>query len=811
MTHEFWEEQILLYVTNDLDANGVAVIEAHLIDCKSCQTSVREWEAIGLAAKGLKKQKTQQKKQWNMRRVSSRVASIAVLFILGGLLVMLQIFSSDDSSVMIETITPNAVTTSNLIKTPTPNPDSTNLELARLAYWGGDLERSVFYYEKALLDDPNNTEAHYEYVRVLIYRGEETINYEPYTAQALTYAEPIANKFPQDKYAQSAYAYALVANGHAEEASDISLVVVNESPDFALGYAIQAFAAYDSGLFSLAESAANTALNLDNSLIEAHRAVALSLAYDAQRSRALDLAWENDYEDVKNQIQQAINLHPRLIPSYYELTKYQVDFDDYSGALDTLNRLLSIAPENSDAWVAECTILDQYFSDSERAAISCNKAIELDETNVSAYNRLGNMRLYRFDDTTGAIAAYAHCINLMNTQGWPHDAQFGDCYFTQGMAYDFTNDCSTAIPLLFEGFGHQPFENFSPFLSERQFPNLSEQPYLENVYDLSLRQRVPCHRRDLDSNGVSPPEAFNLFADQISYQYQDGNNQGLATLATGLNFLGQNVSHADISAVLKPHTEDVSISFTELSDYVSTYVPSITALHHVGGDFTTLKQLISNNYPVLIRVGHEFDEASGFNSRYLLLVGYNNTHFFVFDGSEDVSLPETYEMVSNNWWMFGNEYLVLYPSTAQSNVIDIIGTPDQDNTDNVQLLERVQSSLNHRLNTETADSPWDWFNAGEAFAALGKYEISATFFRRAIRQGLPAEAVWFRHTPLEVFYQIGDYQTLDTLITNALATSPHVEELYYYQDYLCKHKDMRMKPKQHFNKHLSSTQIMNQP
>ncbi len=292
--------------------------------------------------------------------------------------------------------------------------------------------------------------------------------------------------------------------------------------------------------------------------------------------------------------------------------------------------------------------------------------------------------------------------------------------------------------------------------------------------------------------GVTPPPApvgpiqNYVLLTGFTYDAQGWNNCGPTTLAMGLSYWGLEDDQFDVASALKPDPEDSNVSPHELAAYARSR--GLGAIWRINGELGTLKQLLSEGYPVLIERG--FDELPDLDwmGHYMLLVGYSEPEqsFYALDSywglhnwHEDMSFPYDtwgYARLDELWRHFNRTYLVVYPPQDYEAIAAIIG---DDMNDQVMLQTALQRAYNE---VSGYDDTFAWYNLGSVLTRLGDYQNAATAFDLARARGLPWRMYWYHFDLYEAYYQVGRYEDLLTL---ALYTAdptnyPESEEAHYY-------------------------------
>ena len=280
------------------------------------------------------------------------------------------------------------------------------------------------------------------------------------------------------------------------------------------------------------------------------------------------------------------------------------------------------------------------------------------------------------------------------------------------------------------------------------------------------------------------PPSYRLDINQLRHEYQGWNNCGPATLTMGLSYFGYQSNQQPAAAYLKPYGEDKNVSPWELVQYTNeeaSQTNDVNALVRVGGNLELLKTLLAADFPVIVEKGYE-PEGYDWMGHYLFLIGYddNESVFLTYDSFSGhgnlQGLRESYDHLEHYWWHFSNTFIVLYAPDREAEVMEILG----DLADPEVALQQVAMEAQSRIQTNDNDS-WSWFNIGDALTQLGQYDQATNYFRVAFEHQIPWRTLWYRHTPLEAFYQTGNFNTVLELVNANLLNTPYVEEWYYYR------------------------------
>jgi tetratricopeptide (TPR) repeat protein len=195
-----------------------------------------------------------------------------------------------------------------------------------------------------------------------------------------------------------------------------------------------------------------------------------------------------------------------------------------------------------------------------------------------------------------------------------------------------------------------------------------------------------------------------------------------------------------------------------------------------------VKRLLAAGYPVIIEKGYE-PEGYDWMGHYLLLVGYDDNlqTFYAFDSflgtNNGQGRPESYATTEYYWSHFNFTFIALYEPSQEANLMQVLGTQ-------ADVLSSVEFALENARNAANANpsDKWAWFDMGDAYARLGRYQEAAAAFDQAFQLQMPWRTLWYLFTPFETYYQLGRYDDVLRLADNLDSTSQnYVEEAWYYR------------------------------
>ncbi|GAB1420919.1 hypothetical protein MASR2M15_10470 [Anaerolineales bacterium] len=277
-----------------------------------------------------------------------------------------------------------------------------------------------------------------------------------------------------------------------------------------------------------------------------------------------------------------------------------------------------------------------------------------------------------------------------------------------------------------------------------------------------------------------PPASFRLQG--LHYESQNWNNCGPATLTNALSFFGYADNQKRAAEWLKPNYEDKNVSPWQMAEFVNRHVPEMAVYAKVryGGDLLLLKQLISNNFPVIIEAGYDPEpDRLGWMGHYLLIDGYDdqNNQFHTLDSYIGPNTTYTYDYIDRFWQHFDRVYMVLYESSREEELNRILGDDADEWQNSLNALDQSRSEA-----MENPENSFAWFNMGSNFLRLGMYPKPAIAYDQARNYGLPWRMLWYQFGPYEAYYHVGRYDDIIALVTPILndGGGHFVEESYYY-------------------------------
>ncbi len=276
------------------------------------------------------------------------------------------------------------------------------------------------------------------------------------------------------------------------------------------------------------------------------------------------------------------------------------------------------------------------------------------------------------------------------------------------------------------------------------------------------------------------PPSFRL--EGLKPVYQLLNRCSSAALTIELSYYQWTGNYDDTMRFLNPNSEDVAVRLDEMITFANQQ--GLSAVERVGGTLDLLKALVANGFPVLVENVY-YDGPGAFKdwmSHNRVIMGYDDEkqELYSFDsllgnGPGNTGRPIPYDDMDSRWRDFNRDFLVVYRPDEEALLQQVMGSYwDETNAAEIAL-QQSQAELD----TAYADS-FSLFNQGSSLVLLGRYPEAADAFDQARKVGLPWRMMWYQYGPFEAYLAVGRYQDVIDLARAVIATTPGVEESYYY-------------------------------
>lgn len=273
------------------------------------------------------------------------------------------------------------------------------------------------------------------------------------------------------------------------------------------------------------------------------------------------------------------------------------------------------------------------------------------------------------------------------------------------------------------------------------------------------------------------PGAVSLTAP--TWEKQDWNNCGPATLALNLRFHGWEGDQFEISDLLKPDRGDKNVNIEELVFYVRTQAGWLRADFRVGGTIDQLKSFLAAGIPVVVEKGFILDEADGgggWAGHYLLLTGYDDAQqtFVVQDTNPGTGGPDriiSYAELDEGWREFNRVYMYIYLPQDEARIQSILGEQSDFDANRSFALDVAQSEIEFN-----PQDPYGWFNLGTNLVYFERYGEASQAFDNALSLGLPWRFTRYQFGPYIAYFNQGRFQDVIDLAEATLFRTYKAEE-----------------------------------
>jgi len=274
------------------------------------------------------------------------------------------------------------------------------------------------------------------------------------------------------------------------------------------------------------------------------------------------------------------------------------------------------------------------------------------------------------------------------------------------------------------------------------------------------------------------PIPLSASLESPTWEKQDINNCGPATLSMYLRYYGWDGDQYPIADLLKPHREDRNVNVEELLYFARTQAGWLDSEYRVGGDNELLKDFLAAGIPVMIEEGFYLDEGYWPNDdrwagHYLLITGYDDASqtFSAQDSFRGADQAVPYQKVDQNWQSFNRVFILLYHPEQADIVKGILGSNWDPDANRQHALDTAQ--------TETGSDPknaYAWFNLGTNLVYFERYAEAARAYDTARSLGLPQRMLRYQFGPFFAYFFSGRNEDLLALAKYALERTPNAEE-----------------------------------
>jgi tetratricopeptide (TPR) repeat protein len=297
------------------------------------------------------------------------------------------------------------------------------------------------------------------------------------------------------------------------------------------------------------------------------------------------------------------------------------------------------------------------------------------------------------------------------------------------------------------------------------------------------------------------PSGVQLSGVKFVHQHDKWNYCAPSNLSMVLSYWGVWATRDTIAHVVKPWDEDKNVMPYELQNYVENYT-DLKALVRVGGNLQILKNLLANNFVVLVEKGVTTfrDTVTGklaWMGHYNTVLGYDdNTQSVIVDdsyiGTPDnpnlgINLHIPYSEFIDQWRDFDYIFMVVYPPEKENDVLNAIGILADENAAFQEAARVAEEETKTQSGLELYMA---WFNLGTSRYQLLDYQGAGDAYDQAflVNGTLPDEQrpwrmMWYQTGPYFAYYYTGRYADVIDLANKTIASTPkpYLEESFYWR------------------------------
>jgi tetratricopeptide (TPR) repeat protein len=322
--------------------------------------------------------------------------------------------------------------------TPTTSPEAF-INQAEELFKAGKLTQAIEAYQQAISTDPTNPATYVALARIQVLDGQ----YD----DAILNAQNALLKNPNNPLAHAVQGWALGFKGNYGEAELEIQKALSLDANSALTHAYYAEILINQGDFNLFDKAAEEsriARDLDNTLMEVHRARGIVLLNTQNVTQAID-----EFKTALSINKNISDLHLYLGLAYK--ANQQLDLAE--------EELVTAVTFNPTDTIALTELARSYFADGRyrQAAQYAEEAVKIDPTNPRLHGDLGIMH-YKNEEYTDAIPELELAVRGGKTadgavvEGLPldYDPRVMGYYWYYGFALAYSNRCPEAVPVFHE-------------------------------------------------------------------------------------------------------------------------------------------------------------------------------------------------------------------------------------------------------------------------------------------------------------------------------------------------------------------------
>jgi tetratricopeptide (TPR) repeat protein len=243
--------------------------------------------------------------------------------------------------------------------------------------------------------------------------------------------------------------------------------------------------------------------------------------------------------------------------------------------------------------------------------------------------------------------------------------------------------------------------------------------------------------------------------------------------------------------MIKPNPEDFNVMPYEMVDYVNQNT-AFRAIQRTGGTLDLVKELIANQFPVVLEAGRYMVDLTGklsWMGHYTFVTGYDDAEqeFITQDSYYNADYPVTYTELQEWWRPFNFVFMVIYPPDQETRLFDLLGDYGNEEQSNRIAYDTASNEAGSLTGVQQF---FAWFNRGSSQVALKDYFGAAESFDQAflVNQSLseadrPWRMMWYQTGPYFAYHFTGRYNDVIRLADQTFdgARTKSLEESYVWR------------------------------
>lgn len=315
-------------------------------------------------------------------------------------------------------------------------------------------------------------------------------------------------------------------------------------------------------------------------------------------------------------------------------------------------------------------------------------------------------------------------------------------------------------------------------ISEQILPSATSTP-TPNLQEAAMPTLRPIATK-VQSTPLATPLPLSARLYGFTFEQQTWNNCGPASVTIALSYFGWQENQEYAQKMLRPDREDKNVTPDEMVEFINENT-GIQALWRYGGTTELLRELIANEFPVIIGTGF-MPEAYDWIGHYRTVVAYDSAYFYFYDsfmgiGTDNQGYSLLADEVDQNWQHFNRRFIVLYSPEREQELMTILNDLATIVRANEIALATAQQEV--RSNPQNG---YAWFNMGISLTHLDRFEEASIAFDRARQANLPWRMLWYQFEPYYAYYETGRHDDILALVQSNLNNGgKYVEETFYWQ------------------------------